>query len=87
MCDASNQVLGVFLGQRMGKNPYVIYYASRTLDSSQVNYSTTERELLAVVFALEKIYSYLLGIKVIMFFDHTTLKYLLKKKNAKLRLI
>ncbi|CAL8988385.1 unnamed protein product [Prunus brigantina] len=54
MCDASNYALGAVLGQRVNKLPHVIYYASRTLNDAQLNYSTTEKELLAVIFALEK---------------------------------
>ncbi|CAN6716212.1 unnamed protein product [Malus baccata var. baccata] len=87
MCDASDYVVGAVLGQRVNKVSYVIYYASRTLNDAQLNYSTTENELLAVVFALEKFRSYLIGTKVIVFSDHAALKYLLTKKDAKLRLI
>jgi hypothetical protein len=65
----------------------VIYYTSRTLNDAQLNYSTTEKELLAVVFALDKFRSYLLGSKIIIFSDHATLKYLFSKKDAKSRLI
>ncbi|KAJ9555676.1 LOW QUALITY PROTEIN: hypothetical protein OSB04_010290 [Centaurea solstitialis] len=79
MCDASNYAIGAVLGQRVGRDPHVIYYASRTLDSAQANYSTTEKELLAVVFALEKFRQYLL--------DHAALRYLMTKKDAKPRLI
>ncbi|CAN6544087.1 unnamed protein product [Malus baccata var. baccata] len=60
MCDASDYALGTVLGQRKEKRPHVIYYASRTLNDAQLNYSTTEKELLAVVFALDKFRSYLL---------------------------
>ncbi|KAM2983177.1 hypothetical protein FF2_009137 [Malus domestica] len=87
MCDASDYALGVVLGQRKDKQPHVIYYASRTLNDAQLNYSTTEKELLAVVFALDKFRSYLLGTKVIIYTDHAALKYLLTKKEAKPRLI
>ncbi|XP_070672096.1 uncharacterized protein [Malus domestica] len=48
MCDASDYAVGAVLGQRVNKVPYVIYYASRTLNDAQLNYSTTEKELLAV---------------------------------------
>ncbi|KAK9048798.1 hypothetical protein SSX86_032234 [Deinandra increscens subsp. villosa] len=87
MCDASNQAVGAVLGQRKDRVPHVIYYASRTLDHAQRNYSTTEKELLAIVFALEKFRQYLLGTKVIVFSDHAALKYLMSKKDAKPRLI
>jgi hypothetical protein len=87
MCDASDYAIGAVLGQRFDKLPHVIYYASKTLNDAQLNYSTTEKELLAVVFALDKFRSYLLGSKVIVYSDHAALKYLLSKKDAKSRLI
>ncbi|CAN6707319.1 unnamed protein product [Malus baccata var. baccata] len=87
MCDASDYALGAVLGQRKEKRPHVIYYASWTLNDAQLNYSTTEKELLAVVFALDKFCSYLLGTKVIIYTDHAALKYLFTKKEAKPRLI
>ena len=68
MYDASNFAVVAVLGQRVDKRSHVIYYASRTLNSAQSNYTTTEKELLAIVFALEKFRSYLLGFKVIIFF-------------------
>ncbi|XP_031116495.1 uncharacterized protein LOC116020153 [Ipomoea triloba] len=87
MCDASNYAVGAVLGKKVGRVSHVIYYASRTLDIAQSNYTTTEKELLAIVFALEKFRSYLLGTKVIVYSDHAALKYLLSKKEAKPRLI
>ncbi|CAN6700770.1 unnamed protein product [Malus baccata var. baccata] len=87
MCDALDYALGAVLGQRKNKQPHVIYYASRTLNDAQLNYSTIEKELLAVVFALDKFRSYLIGTKVIVFTDHAALKYLFTKKEAKPRLI
>ncbi|KAL0463207.1 UNVERIFIED_CONTAM: hypothetical protein Slati_0208300 [Sesamum latifolium] len=86
MCDASNHAVGAVLGHRVGRDPHVIYYVSRMLDSTQSNYTTTKKELLAIVFALEKFRPYLLT-KVIVYFDHAALKYLLSKKDAKPRLI
>jgi hypothetical protein len=65
----------------------VIAYASKTLTGAQLNYATTEKKLLAAVFAIDKFRSYLVGAKVIVFTDHVTLKYLLTKKDAKPRLI
>ncbi|VVA39464.1 PREDICTED: LOW QUALITY PROTEIN, partial [Prunus dulcis] len=87
MCDASDYAVGAVLGQRVHNVPHAIYYASRTLNDAQLNYSTTEKELLAVIFALEKFRSYLIGTKVIVFSDHAALRYLLQKKDAKPRLI
>jgi hypothetical protein len=87
MCDASDYALGAILGQCIDKLPHVIYYASQTLNNGQLNYSTTEKELLAVVFALDKFLSYLLGSKVIVYSDHAAWKYLFSKKDAKSRLI
>ena len=75
------------LGQRKENKPYVICYASRTLNSAQINYSTIEKELLAMVFALDKFRSYLLGSKITVFTDPLALKYLLSKKDVKPRLI
>ncbi|KAM1548542.1 hypothetical protein PS2_009579 [Malus domestica] len=87
MCDASDYAIGAVLGQMRNKQPHVIHYASRTLNDAQLNYSTTEKELLAVVFALDKFHSYLFGTKVIVYSDHAALKYLFTKKEAKPRLI
>ncbi|RDX80565.1 hypothetical protein CR513_38874, partial [Mucuna pruriens] len=89
MCDTSNSALGAVLSQRdgVGGPAHVIVYAYRTMDQAQINYTTTKKELLAIVFALDKFRSYLLGSRVIVFSDHATLKYLLKKPDAKPRLI
>ena len=60
MCDASDFAMGAVLGQRKDNKQHVIYYSSRTLNDAQMNYTTTEKEFLAVVFALEKFRPYLL---------------------------
>ena len=65
----------------------MVYYASKTLNEAQRNYTTTEKELLAVVYVLDKFCAYLLGVEIIIFTDHSALKYLLTKQNAKARLI
>ncbi|KAL0442222.1 UNVERIFIED_CONTAM: Gag-Pol polyprotein [Sesamum radiatum] len=83
MWDASNYAVGVVLGQRIKKTHHMIYYASKTLDAAQCNYSTIEKELLATVLALDKFRSYLLGSKILVFSDHAALKHLLSKKESK----
>ena len=87
MCDASDYGVGAVLGQTKVKKHHAIAYASKTLTRPQLNYATTGKELLAVVFAIDKFRSYLVGAKVIVYTDHAALKYLLTKKDAKPRLI
>ena len=87
MCDASDYAIGAVLGQTKDKKHHAIAYASKTLTGAQLNYATTEKELLAVVYAIDKFRSYLVGAKVIIYTDHAALKYLLTKKDAKPRLI
>jgi len=87
MCDASDYVVGAMLGQRKGKNFHTIYYASKVLNDAQVNYATTEKEMLAIVYALEKFISYSVGSRVIIYTDHAAIKYLLNKATSKPRLI
>jgi hypothetical protein len=87
MCDASDYVVGVVLGQTKDRKHHAISYASKTLSGPQLNYATTKKELLTVVFAIDKFRSYLVGAKVIVYTDHATLKYLLTKKDAKPQLI
>ncbi|RVW62948.1 Retrovirus-related Pol polyprotein from transposon 17.6 [Vitis vinifera] len=83
----SDFAIGAVLGQKEDGKPCVIYYASKTLNEAQRNYTTTEKELLAVVFALDKFRAYLVGSFIIVFTDHSALKYLLTKQDAKARLI
>ena len=87
MRDASDFAVGAVLGQRKDKHFHPIYYASKTLDDAQENYTTTEKELLAVVYAFDKFRSYLVLSKTIVYTDHAALRYLFAKKDAKPRLI
>ncbi|KAK1666319.1 hypothetical protein QYE76_054478 [Lolium multiflorum] len=87
MCDASDFAVGAVLGQRVDKKLNVIHYASKTLDAAQRNYATTEKELLAVVFACDKFRSYIVDSKVTIHTDHAAIRYLMQKKDAKPRLI
>ena len=87
MCDASDYAVGAVLGQTKDKKHHAIAYASKKLIGPQLNYATTKKELLAVLFAIDKFRSYLVGAKVIVYIDHAALKWLLTKKDAKPRFI
>ena len=87
MCDASDFAMGAVLGKRKEKIFRAIYYASTTFNEAQENYSTTEKEILAIVFACEKFRPYILGSHVIVHTDHAAIKYLMSKREAKPRLI
>ncbi|GJT45434.1 reverse transcriptase domain-containing protein [Tanacetum coccineum] len=87
MCDASDFAIGAVLGQRKNKHFQPIHYASKTMTEAQAHYTTTEKELLAVVYAFEKFRSYLVLSKSIVYTDHSAIKYLFAKKDAKARLM
>ncbi|GKF09589.1 reverse transcriptase domain-containing protein, partial [Tanacetum coccineum] len=87
MCDASDFAIGAVLGQRKNKHFLPIHYANKTMTEAQLNYTTTEKELLAIVYAFEKFRSYLIMNKSIVHTDHSALKYLFAKKDAKARLL
>nr|GFC17609.1 reverse transcriptase domain-containing protein [Tanacetum cinerariifolium] len=87
MCDASDFDIGAVLGQRHEKHFKPIHYASKTMTDAESNYTTTEKEMLAVVYAFEKFWSYLIMNKSIVHTDHSALKYLFAKKDAKARLL
>ncbi|GKB11714.1 reverse transcriptase domain-containing protein [Tanacetum coccineum] len=87
MCDASDYAVGAVLGLRKTKHFHPIHYASKTMTDAQVHYTTTEKELLAVVYAFKKFRPYLVLSKTIVYTDHSALKYLLTKQDAKQRLL
>nr|GFC49108.1 reverse transcriptase domain-containing protein [Tanacetum cinerariifolium] len=87
MCDASDFAVGAVLGQRIEKHFRPIHYASKTMNHAETNYTTTEKKMLAVVYAFEKFCSYIIMNKSIVYTDHSALKYLFAKKDAKARLL
>jgi hydrogenase maturation factor HypF (carbamoyltransferase family) len=87
MCDASDFAIGAVLEQRKTKHFRPIHYASKTLTEAQAHYTTTEKELLAVVYAFEKFRPYLILTKCIVYTDQSALKYLFAKQDAKPRLL
>ncbi|GJV84899.1 reverse transcriptase domain-containing protein [Tanacetum coccineum] len=83
MCDSSNFAVGAVLGQQKTKHFQPIHYVCKTMTDAQAHYTTTEKELLAVVYAFEKFRPYLVLSKTIVYTDHSALKYLLAKQDAK----
>nr|GEX58618.1 DNA-directed DNA polymerase [Tanacetum cinerariifolium] len=87
MCDASDYAIHAVLGQRVEKRFWPIHYARKTMNQAETNYMTTEKEMLAVVYAFKKFRSYLIMKKSIVYTDHSALKYLFAKKDAKAHLL
>nr|GEX43274.1 reverse transcriptase domain-containing protein [Tanacetum cinerariifolium] len=87
MCNASDYAVGDVLGQRIEKHFRPIHYASKTMNQAEANYTTTEKEMIAVVYAFKKFRPYLIMNKSIVYTDHSALKYLFAKKDAKARLL
>ncbi|GJU09620.1 reverse transcriptase domain-containing protein [Tanacetum coccineum] len=83
MCDASDYAIGAVLGQQIEKHFRPMHYASKTMTEAESNYTKTEKEMLAVVYAFEKFRSYLIMNKSIVYMDHSALKYLFAKKDAR----
>ena len=82
MCDSKDYAMGAVLGQRTEKIFRAIYYANKTFNEAQDNYSTIEKEMLAMVFACENFRPYILGSHVIIHTDHAAIKYLMAKKKS-----
>ncbi|GJZ03230.1 reverse transcriptase domain-containing protein [Tanacetum coccineum] len=78
---------GAVLGQRHEKHFRPIHYANKTMNEAESHYTTTEKEMLAVVYAFEKFWSNLILNKSIVYTDHSALKYLFAKKDSKVRLL
>nr|GEZ49849.1 retrovirus-related Pol polyprotein from transposon 17.6 [Tanacetum cinerariifolium] len=87
MCDARDFVIGAVLGQCQDNYFRPIHYASKTMTETESNYTTTEKEMLAVVYDFEKFLSYLIMNKSIVYTNHSALKYLFAKKDSKARLL
>nr|GFA56613.1 reverse transcriptase domain-containing protein [Tanacetum cinerariifolium] len=85
MCDASDYAIGAVLGKRKSKHFQPIHYVSKTMTEAQIHYTTTEKEMLIVVYAFEKFRPYLVLSKSIVYTDHLALKYFLNKQDAKPR--
>ncbi|GJR62204.1 reverse transcriptase domain-containing protein [Tanacetum coccineum] len=87
MCDASDFTIGAVLGQCHEKHFRPIHYASKTMNEAESHYTTTKKEMLALVYAFKKFLSYLILNKSIVYTDYSVLKYLFAKKDFKERLL
>ncbi|GJU61335.1 reverse transcriptase domain-containing protein [Tanacetum coccineum] len=87
MCDASDFAIGAVLGQRRSKHFQPIHYASKTMIEAQIHYTMTKKEMLVVVYAFEKFRPYLVLSESVVYTDHSALKYLMNKQDAKPRLL
>ena len=83
MCNTNDIVVWAVLEQKWNEVFHYIYFASKTLDAAQANYTITNNEMLALVFAFDNFRSYLVGTKVIVYTDHAAIKYFFNKKDAK----
>lgn len=85
--DASHKVIGPALGQVEEKMPYSIYFTNKNLSKAELNYTVTEKELLAVVHSLNKFRHYVTGYQTFVHTDHVAIKYLMNKPDVNARII
>jgi hypothetical protein len=77
--DASDTAIGVVLGQEENHLPYAIYFISKNMNPAELNYTVTEKEFLAVIYAINKFRHYITGYSTFVHTDHSAIKYLMKK--------
>ena len=85
--DASNKEIGVALGQIDENLPYAIYFIRKNLSKAELNYTVTEKELLAVVHSLNKFRHYIIGYQTFVHIDHATIRYLMNKPDVNAHII
>jgi hypothetical protein len=77
--DASDIAIGVVLGKEEDKKPYAIYFISKNLNPDELNYIVTEKEILVVIHAINKFRHYIIGYLVVLYTDHSAIRYLANK--------
>ena len=77
--DASEITIGAILSQEEDKKPYAIYYINKNLTPAKLNYTVTKKEFLAVIYAINKFKHYITGYPVVLYTDHSAIKYLANK--------
>eukprot|EP00253_Pinus_taeda_P006338 PITA_06338 len=80
--DASDTTIGVVLGQEENNLPYAIYFISKNMTPTELNYTVTKKELLVVIYAINKFGHYITGYTTFVHTDHSTIKYLMNKSIA-----
>lgn len=86
-CDASNYAVGSVLSQGEGKLDLPVAYSSRTLNKAEINYSTTEKELVAILFGVKQYRPYIYGRRFCIVTDHKPLTWLFNVKDPSSRLM
>jgi len=85
--DASHKAIGAALGQKEDKFPHAIYFISKNLSKTELNYTVTEKELLAIVHSLNKFRDYITCYQTFVHTDHATIKYLMNKLDVNATII
>jgi hypothetical protein len=71
--------IDIVLGNEEDKKPYAIYFISKNLTPTELNYTVTEKEFLSVIHAINKFRHYITGYPIILYIDHSAIKYLANK--------
>ena len=85
--DALNKAIGEALGQIDEKLPYAIYFISENLSKVELNYTMTEKELLAIVHSLNKFRHYIIGYQTFVHTDHAAIRYLMNEPDVNAHII
>ena len=77
---ASDMAIGGVLGQKEGQAPYAIYFISKNFTPTELNYTVTEKEFLAVVYSINKFHHYITSYEFFVHTNHSTIRFLMNKQ-------
>lgn len=77
--DASQTTVGAILGQQVDKVPYAVYCVIKNLAPTELNYTMTEKELLVVIYAINKFWHYITRYHIFVYTDHVAIRYIMNK--------